>query len=91
MIFQTFQEFQLRYVQDYIRHNNNTIGGVLNRSRIQKVRRICDMSDYWISILTNKYFVKTRMSVKKNNVKRHTLDFHTFTDIFMDIEILSEV
>ena len=79
MIFQTFQKFQWRSVQAYIKQEDTNTGGVLNRSRIQKVRRICDMSDYWISILTNKYFVKTRMSVKKNNVKRNTLDFHTFT------------
>ena len=46
------------------------------------------MSDYWISILTNKYFVRTRMSVIKDEMMskvllQHTLDFHTFTDIFM--------
>ena len=84
-------------LQDYIRQEDTNVGGVSNRSRIQKVRMIvCDMSDYWISILTNKYFVKTRMSVIKDEMMlkvllQHTLDFHTFTDIFMVIDILSEV
>ena len=54
-------------LQDYIKQEDTNVGGVSNRSRIQKVRMIvCDMSDYWISILTNKYFVKTRMSVIKD-------------------------
>ena len=84
-------------VQDYIKQEDTNVGGVLNRSRIQKVRMIvCDMSDYWISILTNKYIVRTRMSVIKYEMMskvllQHTLDFHTFTDIFMVIDILSEV
>ena len=45
MIFQTFQKFQWRSVQAYIKQEDTNTGGVLNRSRIQKVRRICDMSD----------------------------------------------
>ena len=60
---------------------------------IQKIRMICDMSDYWILILLNRYFNKTRMSVIKDEIMLKELlpDFHTFTDIFTVIDILSEV